>query len=92
MHDLIGHSITYRVAIGPRTGQKVFTPHTVPAQPHEASRQGVAQLCGLSLHAGIGIEAHARTKLERLARYVSRSAVSVERLHPHSTTPQGDVR
>jgi len=25
MDDLIGHSITYRVALGPRAGQKVFT-------------------------------------------------------------------
>jgi len=89
MHDLIGHSITYRVAIGPRAGQKVFTLHTVPAQPHEESRQGVAQYAGFSLHAGIGIEAHARTKLERLCRYVSRPAVAEERL---ALTAHGDVR
>ena len=43
---------------------------------------------GFSLHAGSGIEAEQRAKLERLARYVSRPAVSVERL---TLTPQGDV-
>ncbi len=30
MDDLIGHWITYRVALGPRAGQKVFTLQTVP--------------------------------------------------------------
>ena len=30
MDDLLGHSITYRVAVGPRAGQKVFTLQTVP--------------------------------------------------------------
>jgi Putative transposase len=78
-----------RVGIGPRAGQKVFTLHTGPAQTHEESRKGVAQHAGFSLHAGIGIEAHARTKLERLARYVSRPAVSVERL---TLATHGDVR
>jgi hypothetical protein len=32
LDDLIGHSITYRIAVGPRAGQKVFTLQTVPAQ------------------------------------------------------------
>jgi hypothetical protein len=25
LDDLIGHSITYRIAVGPRAGQKLFT-------------------------------------------------------------------
>jgi hypothetical protein len=88
MDDLLGHSITYRVAVGPRTGQKAFTLQTVPGREEEP-RSGVAQYAGFSLHAGIGIEAEQREKLERLARYVSRPAVSVERL---ALTGQGDVR
>jgi hypothetical protein len=32
MADLLGHSITYRVAIGPRAGQKVFSLRTVRAR------------------------------------------------------------
>lgn len=32
LDDLVGHSITYRIAVGPRAGQKVFTLQTVPAQ------------------------------------------------------------
>jgi hypothetical protein len=88
MDDLLGHSITYRVAVGPRAGQKVFSLQTVPAQADE-SRKGVAQYAGFSLHAGIGVEADQREKLERLSRYVSRPPVSVERL---DLTAQGQVR
>jgi ribosomal protein S27E len=88
MDDLIGHSITYRVAVGPRAGQKVFALQTVPAREAEP-RQGVAQYAGFSLHAGIGAEADQRAKLERLARYVSRPPVSIERL---TLTAQGRVR
>jgi hypothetical protein len=36
MDDLLGHSITYRVAVGPRAGQKVFTLQTVPARAGES--------------------------------------------------------
>ena len=88
MADLIGHSITYRVAVGPRAGQKVFALQTVPAREVEP-RPGVAQFAGFSLHAGIGVEAEQRGKLERLARYVSWPAVAVERL---ALTAQGQVR
>ena len=45
MDDLIGHSITCRVAVGPRAGQKVFALQTVPAREAEP-RPGVAQCRG----------------------------------------------
>jgi len=35
MDDLLGHSITYRVAVGPRAGQKVFSLQTVPVREDE---------------------------------------------------------
>ena len=60
----------------------------MPAEPPE-QKKGVAQAAGFSLHAGIGIEADARSKLERLCRYVSRPAVAEERL---ALTERGDVR
>jgi hypothetical protein len=89
MDDLLGHSITYRVGVGPRAGQKVFTLQTVPARLPEEQEKGVAQAAGFSLHAGIGIEADARAKLERLCRYISRPALAEERL---ALTESGDVR
>ena len=63
LDDLIGHSITYRVAVGARAGQKVYSLQTVPAREDEP-RKGVAQYAGFSLHAGIGVEADQRAKLE----------------------------
>jgi hypothetical protein len=55
------------VAIGPCAGQKVFTSaHRAAAAQEGVSRKGVAQYAGFSLHSGFGVEAHARTKLERL--------------------------
>jgi ribosomal protein S27E len=46
MDDLLGHSITYRVAMGPRAGQKVFSLQSVPAQPPETQKKGLAQASG----------------------------------------------
>ena len=89
MDDLIGHSITYRVAVGPRAGQKVFALQTVPASEEGERREGVAQYAGFSLHAGTALEGEERGKLERLARYVTRPAVAEERL---TLTAQGHVR
>ena len=31
MTPLLGHSITYRIAVGPQAGRKVFTLQTLPA-------------------------------------------------------------
>ena len=91
LDDLIGHSITYRIAVGPRAGQKLYTLQTVsprlpgsPGDPNGAARAG-----GFSLHAGIDIEPQQREKLERLCRYVSRAPVASERL---SLSASGHVR
>ena len=88
IHGLLGSSITYRIATGPREGQKVFTLQALPAQP-DAPRPEVAESSGFSLHAGLAAKASQRDKLERLARYVSRPPVATERL---SLTQAGNVR
>ncbi len=31
MNQILGHSITYRIAVGPRAGRKVFSLQTLPA-------------------------------------------------------------
>jgi len=71
INSLLGASITYRIATGPREGQKVFTLQTLPAEPDEPRREA-AESSGFSLHAGIAAKASQRDKLEHLARYVSR--------------------
>ena len=71
---LLGHAITYRIATGPREGQKVFTLQTLPADP-ERARIDVAESSGFSLHAGVSARGSDREKLEHLARYISRPPV-----------------
>ncbi len=39
LDDLIGHSITYRIAVGPRAGQKLFTLHTLSASAMPQAEQ-----------------------------------------------------
>jgi len=88
MQALLAHSITYRIAVGPRTGRKVFTLQSLPAGD-EGSGAAPAQVGGFSLHAGVAARADERKKLERLCRYISRPAVSEARL---SLTAGGHVR
>lgn len=91
LDDVLGHSITYRIAVGPRAGQKLFTLQTVPPRPEQLDRDanGAARAGGFSLHAGVDVAPRDRSKLERLCRYVSRPPVASERL---ALTRTGQVR
>ena len=89
MPDLYGHSITYRIALGPQRGRKVFSLQTLPPHTTEDSHAGLANAAGFSLHAGVSARADQRDKLERLCRYINRPAVSEKRL---SLTTSGQVR
>lgn len=81
LNQLLGHSITYRIAVGPQAGRKVFTLQTLPAcEPEDRLGDTVGKVAGFSLHAGVAAKAHERKKLERLCRYISRPAVSERRL------------
>ena len=85
---LLGHSIIYRIALGPHQGRKAFTLQTLPAVAGTIDGK-LAKAAGFSLHAGVACEAHEREKLERLCRTITCPAVSTERL---SLTAQGHVR
>ena len=90
MSQLCGHSITYRIAVGPQAGRKVFTLQTLPAcDPEDQVGDTVGKVAGFSLHAGVAARADERQKLERLCRYIARPAVSEKRL---LLTPNGNVR
>jgi hypothetical protein len=52
MAQLLGHSITYRIAVGPQQGRKVFTLQTLPACD-EPFDDPVGKAAGFSLHAGV---------------------------------------
>ena len=86
MHQLHGSSVTYRIAVGPRQGRKVFTLQTMPASDPE---EWVGKVDGFSLHAGVAAKAHERKNLERLCRYITRPPVAEKRL---SLTRNGMVR
>ena len=88
MDQLLGHSITYRIAVGPQQGRKVFTLQTLPAWDDSFGDE-IGKVAGFSLHAGVMARADERQKLERLCRYISRPAVSEKRL---SLTTNGNVR
>jgi len=87
MNHLLGSAITYRIAMGPQQGRKVFTLQTLP--DCEADNPLLGKVAGFSLHAGVAARAQERDKLERLCRYIARPAVSTQRL---SMTRNGQVR
>ncbi len=67
-------SCTYRIALGPRAGQKVLSLRTVPGRDEKTTPALCAQAHGFSLHAGVRCGAHQRKALERLCRYITRPA------------------
>ena len=89
MQQVLGCSVSYRIAVGPQQGRKVFTLQTIPAREDDDRFSQVAKASGFSLHAGVAAQAWERQKLERLCRYISRPAVSEKRL---SLTSSGNIR
>ena len=54
MHHLLGHSITYRIAVGPQQGRKVFTLQTLPdCGADDPCVRTEGNVAGFSLHAGV---------------------------------------
>ena len=86
--QLQGASVTHRIAMGPQQCQKVFTLQTLPANA-EGEYGQLANTLGFSFHTGVFANADEPEKLERLCRYISRPAVSEQRL---CITKQGQIR
>ncbi len=78
MQQVLGCSVSYRIAVGPQRGRKVFTLQTIPAWEDDDRFTQVAKVSGFSLHAGVAAQAWERQKLERLVRYITRPAVSAQ--------------
>ncbi len=83
---------TWRIAMGPRAGRKVLTLVGGGGEPHSRDRGSRDALCanadGFSLHAGVRCEADDRKGIEQLCRYITRPAISNERL---SVNREGNV-
>ncbi len=87
---MLGCSVSYRIAVGPQQGRKVFTLQTIPAWGEDDDLfSQVAKESGFSLHAGVAAQAGERSKLEKLCRYITRPAISEKRL---SITSAGNIR
>ena len=86
MEQLLGSSITYRIAVGPQQGRKVFTLQRRCRRVRSRSMTGSARWPGSRCTPA---RADQRQKLERLCRYISRPAIAEKRL---SLTPNGNIR
>ena len=83
---------TYRIALGPRAGQKVLTWKDPALALSSQKAQDPPDACvsaqGFSLHANVHSGPHQRATLERLCRYITRPALSHKRL---TRTQEGNV-
>jgi len=80
LRPLQAAAITYRIAFGPRAGQKVLTLRGKTPREGAAHQPLCADIDGFSLHAAVRVEAHDRKRLEQLCRYITRPALSDERV------------
>ena len=80
LRPLQAAAITYRIAFGPRAGQKVLTLRGAMPREGTARQPLCADIDGFSLHAAVRVEAHDRKRLEQLCRYITRPALSDERV------------
>ena len=71
---------TYRIALGPRAGQKVLSLQSLPSPDKSSTPDLCAKLHGFTLHAAVRWGADQRQQLEHLCRYITRPAIANERL------------
>ncbi len=70
----------YRIAYGPRAGQKVLSLQGAKPKAADFKQRLCANLEGFSLHAAVRCAAHERKVLERLCRYITRPALANDRV------------
>jgi hypothetical protein len=80
LRSLQAASCTYRIALGPRAGQKVLSLQSLPSQVRPSAPELRVNAHGFSLHAAVRWRADQRTELEQLCRYITRPAIANERL------------
>jgi Putative transposase len=73
-------SCAYRIAFGPRAGQKVLSLRSLPSAVTASAPELRVNAHGFSLHAAVRWRADQRKELEQLCRYISRPAIANERL------------
>ena len=64
MPQILGSSVSYRIAVGPQQGRKAFMIRTIrPLDRLEPGLERVAKVNGFSLHAGVSCEGHQKEKV-----------------------------
>lgn len=90
MDQLNAASVSSKIALGPRAGQRVRRYGQIMDVTYEPTLTGhkCAYYQGFSLHANTRCEVWERTKLENLCKYINRPPIANERL---SITQSGNV-
>ena len=78
--DLHESSVTYRIAVGPRAGQKIQIVGANEKEGAKYSSGGGVNLNGFNIHAGVSVKGHQREKLKALCRYIARGPLAKERV------------
>lgn len=84
LRPLQAAAVTYRLAFGPRAGQKALTRRGAMPRESAAGQPLCADIHGFSLHAAARCGADDREALEQLCRYITRPALADERVQTNA--------
>jgi len=84
LRPLQAAACTYRIAFGPRAGQKVLTVQGAMPRDADFKQSLCADMQGFSLHAAVRCGADDRQALEQLCRYITRPALANERVQTNA--------
>ena len=84
LRPLQAAACTYRLAFGPRAGQKVLTVQGSMPKDADFKQPFCADIDGFSLHAAMCCGTDDRQALEQLCRYIPRPALANERIQTHT--------
>jgi len=84
LRPLHAAACTYRIAFGPRAGQKVLTLQGAMPRDADFKQSLYADIQGFSLHAAVRCGADDRQALELLCRYITRPALANERVQTNA--------
>jgi hypothetical protein len=84
LRPLQAAACTYRIAFGPRAGQKVLTVQGAMPRDKDFKQTLCADIDGFSLHAAVRCGADDRQALEQLCRYITRPALANERVQTNA--------
>ena len=84
LRPLQAAACTYRIAFGPRAGQKVLTVQGIMPREKDFKQTLCADIDGFSLHAAVRCGADDRQALEQLCRYITRPALANERVQTNA--------